>query len=58
MLGYSKRKIKLPLILRANGVTVLKWWVEVSYATHEDMWGHTRGTMPMGKNGGGSIIII
>ena len=47
LLGYSKRTIKLPLILQANSVNVLKWWVDVSYAAHEDMWGHTIGTMPI-----------
>ena len=47
LLGYSKRTIKLPLILQANSVNVLKWWVDVSYAAHEDMWGHTIGTIPM-----------
>ena len=41
LLGYLKRMIKLPLILRANGVNVLKWWVEASYAAHDNMRGHT-----------------
>ena len=58
LLGYLKRTIKLPLILRADGVNVLKWWVDASYAAHDDMRGHTRGTMPMGKDGRGSIISI
>ena len=51
LLGYLKRVIKLPLILRANGVNVLKWWVDASYAAHDDMQGHTRGTMSMGNDG-------
>ena len=51
LLVYSKRTIKLPLMLQADSVNVLKWWVDVSYATHEDMWGHTIGKMPMGING-------
>ena len=58
LLGYLKRKIKLPLILRADGVNVLKWWVDVSYADHDDMRGHKGGTMSMGKDGSGSIISI
>ena len=58
LLGYIKRTMKLPLILRAEGVNVLKWWVDASYAEHEDMLGHTRGTMSMGKDGCGLIIII
>ena len=53
-----KRTIKLPLILRADGVNVLKWWVDASYAAHDNMRGHTGGTMAMGKDGRGSIISI
>ena len=58
LLGYLKRTIKLPLILRADRVNVLKWWVDASYAAHDDMRGHTVGTMSMGKDERGSIISI
>ena len=58
LLGYLKWTIKLPLILRANGVNVLKWWVDASYAAHDDMRGHTGGTISMGKDGRGLIISI
>ena len=58
LLGYFKRTIKLPLFLRADGVNVLKWLVDASYAAHDDMWGHTRVTMSMGKDRRGSIISI
>ena len=58
LLGYLKRTIKLPLILQANGVNMLKWWVDASYAPHDDMWRHTEGTTSMGKDGRGSIIGI
>ena len=58
LLSYLKRTINLPLILRADGVNVLKWWVDASYAAHDDMWGHTGGTMSMGKGRCGSIIRI
>ena len=40
LLGYLKRTIKLPLILRTDGVNVLKWWVDASYAAHDGMLGH------------------
>ena len=36
-LGDLKLNIKLPLILRANGVNVLKWWVDASYVAHDGM---------------------
>ena len=58
LIRYLKRNIKLPLILRSDGVNVLKWWVEVSYADHDNMREHTGGTMSMGKDGRGSIISI
>ena len=37
---------------------MLKWWVDASYAVHEYMRGHTGGTMSLGKDGRGLIIII
>ena len=57
-LGYLKRTIKLPLILRSDGVNLLKWWVDSSYAAHDDMRGDTGGTMSMVKDGRGSTIRI
>ena len=53
-----KQKIKLPLILRADGVNVLKLWLDASYADHDNMRGHTGGTITMGKYGRGSIISV
>ena len=58
LIGYLKWTVKLPLIIIAYGVNGLKWWVDASYAEHDDMQGHTRGTMSMGKYGRGSIISI
>ena len=58
LLGYLKQTIKLPLIIRADGVNGLKWWVDASYAAHDNMWEHAGGTMSMGKDGCGSIISI
>ena len=50
-LGYLKITNKLSLILRYYGVNVLKWWVDASYAAHDNMRGHTRGNISMGKDG-------
>ena len=58
LLGYLKWTIKLPLILQSDGVNMLKWWVDTSYAAHEDKQGHTRGNMSMVKDGRGSLISI
>ena len=49
LLGYFKRTIKLPLILQFDSMNVLKWWVDASYAAHDDMRGHTRGKISMVK---------
>ena len=51
LIEYLKRTINLPLIFRSPGMNVLKLWVGMSYATHDDMQGHTRETMSMRKNG-------
>ena len=58
LLGYFKQKIKLPTILRADRVNVLKWWLDASYASHDDMQGHTGVTISMVKDRRGSIISI
>ena len=56
--GYLKRTIKLPLILRADGVNVLKWRVDASYESHDNMRGHIGVNMSMLKYWCGSIISI
>ena len=43
--GYLKHKIKLPLILRAYGVNMKKWWIDAPYAAHNDMLVHIGGIM-------------
>ena len=58
LLGYLKRTIKLPPILRSDGVNAIKWWLDVLYAAHDDIRGHTGGTMSMGKDGRGPITSI
>ena len=51
LLGYLKLTIKLTLILRANRLNVIKWWVDALYVAHDNMWGETGETMLMGKDG-------
>ena len=58
LLGYLKLTIKLPLILCADGVNVIKWWLDVSYATHDNMQGTHWRNYVNGENRRGSIIII
>ena len=48
---YLEATIWLPLTLEApnNGVTVVKWWVDALYGTHDDFKGHTGAAMSLGK---------
>ena len=46
---YLRGSIELLLTLEADDVRVIKWWVDASYAVHDDMKSHTGGTMSMGK---------
>jgi hypothetical protein len=39
----------MPLILSANGSGILKWWVDVSFAVHPNMRGHSRGGLSLGR---------
>jgi hypothetical protein len=43
----------MPLILKADSLNIIKWWVDASYATHGDCRGHTGATMSLGR---GSVI--
>jgi hypothetical protein len=36
LLMYMKSTINMPLILRDDSLNVIKWWVDVSFATHDD----------------------
>jgi hypothetical protein len=50
LLRYVRGVIHMPLILRPN---VIEWWVDASFATHDNFRGHTGATMSLGK---GSVI--
>jgi hypothetical protein len=36
LMRYIKGKINLPLVLRADSISVIKWWVDASFAAHDD----------------------
>jgi hypothetical protein len=46
---YLKSRITLPLILMADNLNIIKWWVDTSYACHGDSRVHTEATMSLGK---------
>jgi hypothetical protein len=53
LLKYIRGTIYMPLILRADSLSIIKWWVDASYATHWECRGHTGAMMSLGR---GSII--
>jgi hypothetical protein len=48
LIQYLKGSQELPLILVASKTGVLHWHVDASFATHQNMRGHTGGALTMG----------
>jgi hypothetical protein len=48
LIYYLQLTCELPLILGATKTGVLQWYVNASFATHQDMRGHTGGALTMG----------
>lgn len=46
---YLRRTAHYPLILEADSVRNIQWWVDASYAVHPDMRSHTGATLTLGK---------
>ena len=51
MIRYLRGTKGLILTLRANNDGIIRWWIDASYAVHEDMKGHTGATLSLGKGG-------
>jgi hypothetical protein len=49
VMRYLRATIDLPLVLEANNMQVIKWWIDASFAVHSDMRSHTGGAMTLGK---------
>jgi hypothetical protein len=49
VIKYLRGTASMPLTLEACNLQVIKWWVDASYAVHDDMKSHTGGIMTMGK---------
>ena len=49
MMQYLHGTKDLILTLRASDEGIVRWWVDASYAVHEDMKGHTGATLSLGK---------
>ena len=49
LLAYLKGTIDISRVIGENGLEILQTWVDVSYAIHQNMKGHTGGVMSMGR---------
>ena len=43
LLQYFNGTLDMPLILGADSLAKLKWWVNAAYTVHDDMKSHTGG---------------
>jgi hypothetical protein len=46
---YLCGSIEVPLILEADNMHIIKWWVDASFAVHTDMKRHTGPVVSLGK---------
>ena len=46
---YLRDNKDIPLTLEAGGMGTVNWWVDASYATHQDCKSHTGATVSFGK---------
>jgi hypothetical protein len=46
---YLRGTLYMPLVLEADNVRLIKWWVDASFAVHPDMKSHTGGAMSLGR---------
>jgi hypothetical protein len=49
LMRYVRGTRTMPLILSGNGSGILKWWVDVSFAVHPNMRGHSGGGLSLGR---------
>ena len=55
LLQYVKYTIRLTLILSADNLNVIKWWLDASYTAHDDMRGRIGANMYLGRR---SLLIM
>jgi hypothetical protein len=49
VMKYLRATTNMPLLLEADNINVMKWWVDASFAIHPDMKSHTGGVMSLGR---------
>jgi hypothetical protein len=45
---YIRSTINMLLIIRADGLNIVEWWVDASFPTHKDCQARTGATMSLG----------
>jgi hypothetical protein len=46
---YLRVTVSMPLTLQSENMSIMKWWVDASFAVHPDMKSHTGGMMSLGR---------
>ena len=49
MMSYLRDAKSMVLMLEANDLKMMRWYIDVSFAVHNNMRGHTGAGMTMGK---------
>ena len=49
VIKYLRGTVSMPLTLEADNIQIVKWWIDASFAVHEDLKSHTGGAMSLGK---------
>ena len=49
VMKYLRGTSDMPLTLLANDMSIMKWWVDASFAVHPDMKSHTGGVLSLGR---------
>ena len=49
VMKYIKGTLGVKLTLRSDSLYMIKWWVDVSFSTHNDFQGYTGGMMSLGS---------
>jgi Reverse transcriptase (RNA-dependent DNA polymerase) len=49
VMRYLRATAEMVLTLESDGMNIVSWWADASFAVHTDMKSHTGGAMSMGK---------
>ena len=49
LIRYLRHSLHMCLMLGKDDTDIVRWWIDVSYAVHPDMRGHTGATMSLGN---------